>query len=64
MAQRMKCGKCGKDAIGFQGFGCSAEFVCADHAGTVVLALKPGERKITSECVYERYEEPELTSPK
>jgi len=55
MAERMKCEKCGKDAIGFQGFGCSAEFVCADHADRTLLDLKPGQRKICSECVYERY---------
>ena len=55
MAERMKCDKCGKDAIGFQGFGCSAAFVCADHADRILLDLKPGQRKICSQCVYERY---------
>lgn len=59
MTRRMKCDRCGKDAIGFQGFGCGAEFVCADHAGEVVLALRPGERKISGDCVYERYPDPE-----
>ncbi|OPX65325.1 MULTISPECIES: hypothetical protein [unclassified Methanoregula] len=55
MAERMKCEKCGKDAIGFQGFGCCAEYVCADHADKAVLDLKPGQRKISGECVFERF---------
>jgi len=55
MAERMKCDRCGKNAIGFQGFGCSAEFVCADHADKTLLDLNPGQRKICSDCVYERY---------
>jgi hypothetical protein len=55
MAEGRKCDICGKDAIGFQGFGCGAAFVCADHADPVLLALKPGQRKISADCVYERY---------
>jgi hypothetical protein len=57
MSQRVKCEYCGKDAIGFQGFGCSAAFVCADHADPALLALRPGQRKISGDCVYERYAE-------
>jgi hypothetical protein len=59
MSERMKCEKCGKDAIGFQGFGCCAEYVCAEHADKFVLDLKPGERKISGECVFERFSEPD-----
>lgn len=59
MSERMKCERCGKDAIGFQGFGCCAAYVCADHADRFVLDLKPGERKISGECVFERFSEPE-----
>jgi hypothetical protein len=57
MSQRVKCEYCGKDAIGFQGFGCGAAFVCADHADPALLELRPGQRKITGDCVYERYVE-------
>ena len=41
----MKCEHCDKDAIGYQGFGCCAEYVCLDHASSFVLALKPGEKR-------------------
>jgi len=55
MAERPKCEYCGKDAIGFQslegGFAC----VCQDHADSLLLALKPGEKKIFGVCVLERY---------
>ncbi len=50
-----KCQTCGKEVIGFQGFGCCAEYVCADHANPILLALKPGERKVSGECYFERY---------
>lgn len=50
-----KCGFCNKDVIGFQGFGCGAAFVCADHANPMLLELRPGERKISGDCVFERY---------
>ncbi len=56
MPERKKCDHCGKDAIGFQGFGCGAAFVCADHAEPSLLELKPGQRKISGDCVFERYE--------
>jgi len=59
MSQRMRCDYCGRDAIGFQGFGCGAAFVCADHAEPALLELRPGQRKISGDCVYERYAEPE-----
>lgn len=55
MSQRVKCEYCGRDAIGFQGFGCGAAFVCADHAEPALLELRPGQRKISGDCVYERY---------
>ena len=57
MSQRVKCGYCGRDAIGFQGFGCGAAFVCADHAEPALLELRPGQRKIAGDCVYEWYAE-------
>jgi len=44
MAEKMKCESCDKGAIGYQGFGCCAEYVCLDHASSFVPALKPGEK--------------------
>ena len=55
VSERRKCNHCDKEAIGYQGFGCGSEYVCADHADKVVLDLKPGERKISGECVFERF---------
>lgn len=55
MAEKKKCGYCDRDAIGFQGFGCCAEYVCPDHASNFVLDLKPGEKKVSGECYFERY---------
>ena len=50
-----KCQFCTKDVIGYQGFACCAEYVCADHANPMLLELKPGERKVSGECYFERY---------
>jgi hypothetical protein len=55
MAEKKKCEFCDKDAIGYQGFGCCAEYVCLDHASSFVKALKPGEKQISGECYFERY---------
>jgi hypothetical protein len=55
MPEQKKCEYCDNDAIGFQGFGCCAAFVCADHAESSLLELKPGQRKISGECVFERF---------
>jgi hypothetical protein len=55
MSERQKCEHCDKEAIGYQGFGCCSAYVCADHADKFVLDLKPGERKICGECVFERF---------
>lgn len=55
MPERKRCDHCGKDAIGFQGFGCGAAFVCADHADPPLLELRPGQRKISGDCVFERF---------
>jgi hypothetical protein len=55
MSGHGKCEYCGKEAIGYQGFGCCPAYVCADHADRFVLDLKPGERKISGECYFERY---------
>lgn len=50
-----KCQECGKDAIGYQGFGCCSAYVCADHAHPNLLSLKPGEKVMGDECYLERY---------
>lgn len=55
MAGHGKCRFCDKEAIGYQGYGCCSEYVCADHADRFVLDLKPGERKSSGECYFERY---------
>jgi hypothetical protein len=57
MSKREKCEYCDKEAIGYQGFGCCSAYVCADHADKLVLDLKPGERKVSGECVFERFKE-------
>jgi len=55
MSGHEKCEYCDKEAIGYQGFGCCAAYVCADHADKFVLELRPGERKVSGECVFERF---------
>lgn len=53
--ERKKCQYCDKEAIGYQGFGCCSAYVCADHAHTNLLALRPGENLSGDECYLERY---------
>ena len=56
MAEKPACAQCGKDAIGSQSFGCRVAFVCQDHAYSMLLALKPGEKYISGECCFERFD--------
>lgn len=56
MAKRHQCENCGKDAIGYQAFGCCFAWVCQDHADSLLLALKPGEKKSSGECYFERFD--------
>jgi hypothetical protein len=53
--KRKKCQCCEKDAIGYQGFGCCSAYVCTDHAHTVLLNLKPGEKVSNDEYYLERF---------
>jgi hypothetical protein len=55
MAERRKCEYCEKEAIGYQGFGCCSAYVCRDHADSLLLRLKPGEKQVSGECYLERY---------
>lgn len=55
MIEKIKCEHCDKDAIGYQGFGCCAEYVCPDHASSFVLDLKSGEKRVSGECYFERF---------
>jgi hypothetical protein len=55
MAEKIKCEYCGKDAIGYQGFGCCSAYVCLEHADDFVLSLKPGEKLVSGECYFERF---------
>ena len=55
MAEKMKCEYCGRDAIGYQGFGCCSAYVCLEHADDFVLSLKPGEKLVSGECYFERF---------
>jgi hypothetical protein len=55
MQEKMRCKYCEKDAIGYQGYSCCAEYVCLDHADSFVRALKPGERLASGECYFERF---------
>ncbi len=56
MAEKIKCEYCDKDAIGFQSIESAFAYVCQDHADSLLLALKPGEKKYFGVCVFERYE--------
>ena len=55
MAEKPKCAECGKDAIGFQSFGCCFSNVCEDHAYSILLTLEPGEKYSSGECFFERF---------
>jgi hypothetical protein len=55
MAEKTTCEYCEKDAIGFQSLEGSFACVCQDHADPLLLALKPGERKVYGVCILERY---------
>jgi hypothetical protein len=55
MAEKFRCEYCGKEAIGFQSLEGSFAYVCRDHADSLLLALKPGEKKIYGVCYLERY---------
>jgi hypothetical protein len=56
MAGKKRCDRCGKDAIGLQSLEGMFEYVCGEHADSLLLELKPGEKKIYGVCVFERYE--------
>jgi hypothetical protein len=56
MTEKRKCERCEKDAIGLQSLEGGFEYVCRDHADSLLLALGPGEKKINGVCVFERYE--------
>lgn len=56
MAEKPKCARCGKDAIGFQSIGCCFSHVCGDHAESILLSLKPGEKRSSGECYFERFD--------
>jgi hypothetical protein len=55
MAEKQKCERCGKDAIGLESMEGGFEYVCEDHADSLLLALKPGEKKVYGVCVLERF---------
>jgi hypothetical protein len=55
MAEKPPCVQCGKDAIGVQSFGCRFAYVCEDHAYSLLLSLKPGEKYSSGECCFERF---------
>ena len=55
MADTHKCDRCGNEAIGFQSMEGGFEYVCRDHADSLLLALKPGEKKTYGVCYLERY---------
>ena len=55
MEEKPKCDRCGKESIGFESMEGGFEYVCEDHADSLLLALKPGEKKVYGVCVLERY---------
>ncbi|MDD1686568.1 hypothetical protein [Methanoregula sp.] len=56
MAEKPKCERCGKDAIGRQSLGFCVSYVCQDHADSALLALKPGETQAYEYCYLERFD--------
>lgn len=56
MAEKPKCERCEKDAIGIQSFGYVVSYVCQDHADSLLLALKPGEKQAYEYCYLERFD--------
>ncbi|MFA4860976.1 hypothetical protein [Methanoregula sp.] len=56
MAERQRCAVCGKEAIGFQSIGCCFAHVCSEHADSLLLHLKPGEKRSSGECYVERFD--------
>ena len=56
MAKKQKCEYCEKESIGLQSLEGDFAYVCKDHADGLLLALKPGEKKVFGVCVFERYE--------
>jgi hypothetical protein len=56
MAEKHKCEHCEKDAIGIQVYGYCITYVCKDHADTLLLALKPGEKQAYEYCYLERFD--------
>jgi len=56
MAEKPKCEVCDKEAIGFQSFGCCFAYVCEEHADSLLLALKPGEKQSFGDCYLERFD--------
>ena len=55
MTEKPKCDRCGRAAIGFQSMEGGFEYVCKEHADSLLLALKPGEKKTYGVCYLERY---------
>lgn len=55
MVEKRCCEYCGKDAIGYQSFGCCFAYVCRDHADPLLLMLEPGEQRSSGECCFERF---------
>ena len=55
MAEKQKCERCEKAAIGLQSLEGGFEYVCEDHADSALKSMKPGEKKVFGVCVFERY---------
>ncbi|MEI8330202.1 MAG: hypothetical protein WCF90_00850 [Methanomicrobiales archaeon] len=55
ITEKQKCEYCGMEAIGFQLLEGSFGYFCRDHLDRLLLAIKPGEKKICGGCVLERY---------
>jgi hypothetical protein len=55
MAEKHTCDRCGKEAIGLQSLEGGFEYVCLEHADSLLRELKPGEKKVYGACVLERY---------
>ena len=56
MPKKPKCEFCEKDAIGIQSLGSCVSSVCADHADSSLLALRPGEKQAYDYCYLERFD--------
>lgn len=61
MDREHTCQFCGRPAIGMQILGCTAQYVCENHAEKPLLEIAPGTKLDLGACYYVRYADDEST---